>query len=108
MRRNSVLCPHLGALDNAETMLLVNDHKTKIAEFDIILEYSMRAYKNIYLTIFKRLEQRISIFCLCAAGEQFHPHGQCAQHSTQGSEMLFGKNLCRCKHAGLVAVVLRQ
>ena len=106
MRWNGVFCPHLCTLHNAETVLLVNDHKTQIAEQHIVLQHSMGTYKDVNLTILKRLEKRHPLLGSGAAGEQLHPHRQVAQHAAQCSEMLFGKYFSGGKQAGLVAVVL--
>ena len=108
MGRLFVLGPHAGALFDAESVLLIDDHKTQIAELHTVFDQGMRTHKQLHVARSDPPQCGLPFTGLRGAGKDRHAHGQAFEQAGQGGIMLAGKDFGRGHHAGLKAVVNGQ
>ena len=105
MWRLRILCPQPRSLLHTESVLLVDNHKTKIREFDPILNQGVRSDQHIYLARLQSGQNLFAFLGLCRTCQYRHSHRYSLAHLRYGGIVLSSQNLGRHHQARLVAVV---
>lgn len=100
-----VLPPKACALDDPETVLLVDDGQSEVLERHVVLYHGVGADEYVQRAVSQLPGDSLPFLPACRAGEQPDVHPQGGSHRTHTFVVLRGKNLCRSHYAGLCAVV---
>ena len=104
MRWRNIFEPEFGPLFYSKTVLLVNHHKTKIAEANVIFDQGMGTDQDITRAVKQCIVDLFSLFAAGRTGEQPH-RNQPFGHPGDGGKVLGGQNLSRGHQTGLKPII---